>query len=204
MSSRHLSRVNGFGKFISFAKKKVSWYLFAVAECVLTVCSRINPWSWVLLEKLVGIHLSEEKFPNFMEPEALLPLSPMPTTGPYPEPNESNPHPIYYVHTHFSSIHPSVITSSHRTCYTTLPFNTDIDLCNNIDLFKLRSPSPYVLYLQPYIFLRNSLQNTLITFFCPLMWQTKFQTHVKQKEELIFCRFHSLRLQIEGARWPSG
>jgi hypothetical protein len=33
-----------------------------------------------------------QEFPPFMEPEGLLPYSPQPTTGPYPEPDESNSH----------------------------------------------------------------------------------------------------------------
>jgi hypothetical protein len=53
-----------------------------------------NSWSWALLEKLPMCSHSRNS-QHFMEPEGSLPCSQEPSTGPYPEPDQSNLyHPI--------------------------------------------------------------------------------------------------------------
>jgi len=44
------------------------------------------------LEKLIVTQL-DKKFAHFMEPEGSLPCSQQPATGPFPEQDESSPHP---------------------------------------------------------------------------------------------------------------
>jgi hypothetical protein len=51
-----------------------------------------TPRSRVLLEKLTVIQ-PVKKSPAFMETEGSSPRSQQPATGPYPEPDESSPHP---------------------------------------------------------------------------------------------------------------
>jgi len=51
-----------------------------------------------------------KKFPPFMVPEASLPFSQEPTTGPYPKPDASTPH-LYFPKIHFN-IFPSIPMSS--------------------------------------------------------------------------------------------
>jgi len=51
--------------------------------------SLLNPWSRVVLEKLIVTQLVKE-FRTFMEPEVSLPCSHEPTTRPYPD--ETSPH----------------------------------------------------------------------------------------------------------------
>jgi len=53
--------------------------------------NKLSPWSKVLLEKLTVTQ--SRNSPLFMEPEGSLLCSQGPTTGPYPEPDESNPEP---------------------------------------------------------------------------------------------------------------
>jgi hypothetical protein len=55
------------------------------------ITKELPPWSTVLLEKLTVSQLVK-KFPTFMEHESSLPYSQEPATGPYPEPDESNPY----------------------------------------------------------------------------------------------------------------
>jgi hypothetical protein len=50
----------------------------------------LSPWSRVLLEELLVTQLVK-KFPTFYGTKDSLPCSKGPTTGPYPEPDESNP-----------------------------------------------------------------------------------------------------------------
>jgi hypothetical protein len=52
---------------------------------------------------------------HFMEPEGSIPCSQEPSTGPYPEPYQSNPHhPILSTKIHFSIVHPPTSWSSQR------------------------------------------------------------------------------------------
>jgi len=51
----------------------------------------LSPWSKFLLEKLRGSQLVKNS-PHFMEPEGSLPLSQVPATCPYPEPDRSKPY----------------------------------------------------------------------------------------------------------------
>jgi hypothetical protein len=53
------------------------------------IITAITPWSRVLHKKLI---VRSRNSPPFIEPEASLPCSQEPATGPI-EPDESNPHP---------------------------------------------------------------------------------------------------------------
>jgi hypothetical protein len=53
-----------------------------------------HSWSWALLEKLPIVQYSRTS-QHFMEPDGSLLCSQEPSTGPYPQPDQSNPyHPI--------------------------------------------------------------------------------------------------------------
>jgi hypothetical protein len=55
---------------------------------------KLIPWRWALLEKLPVMQLLKN-FQTFMEPKSSLSCSQEPSTGPYPEPDQSSPyHPI--------------------------------------------------------------------------------------------------------------
>jgi len=53
-------------------------------------CVLLTPCSRVLLEKLTSSQLVK-KFPHCMEPEYSLPCLQVPTTSPYPQPDQSSP-----------------------------------------------------------------------------------------------------------------
>jgi hypothetical protein len=62
-------------------------------------------WSWALLEMPPGCSYSRI-FQQFMEPEGSLPCSQEPSTGPYPEPDQSSPYHHILSTIHFNTIHP--------------------------------------------------------------------------------------------------
>jgi hypothetical protein len=73
--------------------------------------SLTHSWSWALLEKLTTVQLLKN-FPKFKEPEGSSPCSREPSTGPYVEPDQSNPyHPILSL-IHFNIVHPPTSWSS--------------------------------------------------------------------------------------------
>jgi hypothetical protein len=55
----------------------------------------LTVWSTVLLEKLPFLSYSRYHLPS-METEGSLPCSQQQATGPYIEPDASNPHPLIY------------------------------------------------------------------------------------------------------------
>jgi hypothetical protein len=57
----------------------------------LTKTNQITSWSRALLEKLAVVWLFKN-FQEFYEPKGSLPRSKEPSTGPYPEPDQSSPH----------------------------------------------------------------------------------------------------------------
>jgi hypothetical protein len=61
-----------------------------------TQCRALTSWRWALLEKPPIVQLLKN-FQHFMEPEGSLPCSQEPSTGPYPQPNQSSQYqPILY------------------------------------------------------------------------------------------------------------
>jgi hypothetical protein len=68
---------------------------FVVVVVVVVVVvikhNELTLWGIVLLEKLIITQLVKNS-PSLMEPECSLPFLQEPATGPYPEPDASNPH----------------------------------------------------------------------------------------------------------------
>jgi hypothetical protein len=74
--------------------------------------SKLTPRSRIPLENLTVAQLVKE-FPHFMETEGSVPCSQEPSTGPCPEPDEPNPHPVsYFSKIHFNALFPSKCRSS--------------------------------------------------------------------------------------------
>jgi hypothetical protein len=65
-------------------------FFFYLASSLLPITKQLTPRSRVLLQKLIVTQ--SRNFPPFMEPEVSLPYSQESVTGPYPEPDASNPH----------------------------------------------------------------------------------------------------------------
>jgi len=59
---------------------------------VYTIEDKLTPWSKVLFEKLNSCSASED-IAVFCGNHRFITYSQEPTTGPYPEPDESSPHP---------------------------------------------------------------------------------------------------------------
>jgi hypothetical protein len=54
--------------------------------------NELSPWTSVIIEKLTVAHLVRNT-PPYMESECSFPCSQKSVTGPYPDPDEPNPHP---------------------------------------------------------------------------------------------------------------
>jgi hypothetical protein len=76
----------GFSTGLHKIGPTLSFFISFIAQSAWT------PWSTVLFDNLIVIQLVK-KYPSFMELEGSLPCSQEPDTGPYPEPDEPNPHP---------------------------------------------------------------------------------------------------------------
>jgi hypothetical protein len=69
-----------------------SYVCLHIVRVYLTI---LTPWSWALLERSHHSWNYSRTSQHFMEPRGSLPCSQEPSTGPHPEPDQSNPyHPI--------------------------------------------------------------------------------------------------------------
>jgi hypothetical protein len=98
-----------------------------LAECQLTLagCWRIlTHWKVYLLTHGAELFLRSRQLcspsrtsQNFMETESSIPCSQEPSTGPYSEPYQSNPHYPILSKIHFNIVHPPTSWSSPWTLY---------------------------------------------------------------------------------------
>jgi hypothetical protein len=161
------------------------------------------PWNWFLFGKLVVAQLLK-KSQHFMELEGSLPWSEESTTGSYPEPDESIPHPSScYLKINFNNI----IQSTHRSswCSLSLRFFYQNIICIPMPGVVLATPShppwldhsnstsrdvqimkflvicvpPLSCYLIPLrckcFLLRPVLRPSVYVYL--LMWEPNFQIH---------------------------
>jgi hypothetical protein len=114
---------------------------FASELCGFLPTNDLTPWSTVL--KTLTSHSTSQSFPPFVKTKRSLSCSQEPTTGPYTEPDESNPHlPPYFPRFHYNIISPFTPESTDlslpfrfsdqnfghisllsHACYTSRPFH---------------------------------------------------------------------------------